>query len=411
MKFLRTVSTRRLLAIIVGFVTAVAAGTAIAVAASGNGPVPPRKPLARAVHNALGAPKITGISARIQFTNHLIDSSDIQGADPILSGASGRLWLSSDHRLRLELQSDNGDAQVVVNNGSFWVYDPSSHTAYEGTLPTDRHKATEPKQNKLPSIGEIQTDIDRITGRANLSGALPSDVAGRAAYTVRLSPKHDGGLLGAGEMAWDAIRGVPLRFAIYAKNDGSPVLELKATDISYGPVSSSVFAISPPSGAKIVKVATPTGSAASKRMHERGLTKAQLRRRHHQRSGMAAVAKHVPFALVAPSKLVGLPRRSVSLLDWGGSPAALVAYGQNLGGVAVIEQAAKSGTVASQSAQNGQGADHGHLSLPTVSINGATGQELDTALGTMVRFTRNGVSYTVLGSVPAAAADAAARAL
>ena len=51
------------------------------------------------------------------------------------------------------------------------------------------------------------------------------------------------------------------------------------------------------------------------------------------------------------------------------------------------------------------------LSLPTVSINGATGQELDTALGTMVRFTRDGVAYTVIGSVPSAAADAAARGL
>src|SRR5512135_3066548 len=115
-------------------VSAIAAGAAIAVAAAGTGPVPPQKPLAQAVHDALAAPQVTGISARISFTNHLIDSTDIQGADPILTGATGRLWLSSDHRLRLELQADNGDAQVLVNNGSFWLYDPSSNTVYEGTL-------------------------------------------------------------------------------------------------------------------------------------------------------------------------------------------------------------------------------------------------------------------------------------
>jgi hypothetical protein len=46
-----------------------------------------------------------------------------------------------------------------------------------------------------------------------------------------------------------------------------------------------------------------------------------------------------------------------------------------------------------------------------VSIAGATGQELATALGTMVRFTRGGVAYTVIGSVPPAAAEAAARGL
>ena len=46
-----------------------------------------------------------------------------------------------------------------------------------------------------------------------------------------------------------------------------------------------------------------------------------------------------------------------------------------------------------------------------VQINGATGQELDTALGTMVHFTAGGVSYTVIGSVSPYAADRVARAL
>ena len=42
--------------------------------------------------------------------------------------------------------------------------------------------------------------------------------------------------------------------------------------------------------------------------------------------------------------------------------------------------------------------------LPSVSIGGTTGHELATALGTVVTFTRDGVSYTVLGSIPPAAA-------
>jgi hypothetical protein len=46
-----------------------------------------------------------------------------------------------------------------------------------------------------------------------------------------------------------------------------------------------------------------------------------------------------------------------------------------------------------------------------VSINGSNGHELATALGTVLTFGRAGVQYTVIGSVPAAAAEAAARAL
>ena len=105
MRFLRTVSTQRLLAIIAGLVIAIAGGTAIAVAAAGSGPVPPRESLAQALHQAAGAPAVTAISARISFTDNLIDSTALQGSDPLLSGATGRLWLSTaTHQLRLELQ-------------------------------------------------------------------------------------------------------------------------------------------------------------------------------------------------------------------------------------------------------------------------------------------------------------------
>ncbi len=394
MKFLRTASTTRLLAVIGGAVAVIAAGTAIAVAASGPGPVPARSSLAAAVHSAVSAPAPQGITARIIFTNHLIDASDIQGSDPILNGAKGRLWLTGD-QLRLELQGDNGDAQVVVNGNSFWVYDPTSKTVYEGKLPAESPAKGPSSQEAVPTVAQIQSGISRLMEHLNISGAIPGDVAGQPAYTVRISPRHDGGLLGSAELAWDALRGVPLRVAVYARGDGSPVLELKATSISYGAVANSTFAISPPSGAKVVAVSTPSGSGAG---HSRKASK------HAEVTGVAAVARRVSFPLVAPNKLVGLQRQSVTLLDWAGSPAALVTYGQNVGGIAVIEQRSEQGAASSSG-------DHQGLNLPTVSIKGATGQELDTALGTMVRFTRGGVSYTVVGSVPPAAADLAARAL
>jgi hypothetical protein len=100
-----------------------------------------------------------------------------------------------------------------------------------------------------------------------------------------------------------------------------------------------------------------------------------------------------------------MPQSEVRLIQTGKDPAALVTYGQGLGGIAVIEQPADP----AQSSTSQIGGDQGQLTLPKVSINGVQGQELDTALGTAVRFQRDGVQYTVLGSVPAATAQAAAR--
>ena len=398
LRFLRTAPTRRLLATIAGTLAVIAGGTAIAVAATGAGPVPKAQSLSGAVHQALSAPKVTGISANISFTNNLIDSSDFtgQGSDPILQGASGRLWLSDDGRLRIELQSDAGDAQVVIDHRSFWISDPTQNIVYTGTLPADQGARHSSSQDQVPSIASIQTFLTRLMGRVDLSGAQPTDVAGRAAYRVTVSPKHDGGLLGSAQLAWDATMGVPLQFAIYARGNTTPVIELKATSISYGAIPSSDFNISPPAGAKVVRVATgdQPGPGEAAHAHRSSVTGAQ------------AVAAAVPFTLVAPSSLVGLPRQRVTLLTMGSQRAAMVSYGQNLGGMVVIERQAKPGK--SQASSSGA---FGGLSLPSVSINGATGQELSTPLGTVLTFTRGGVSYTVLGSVPATAAELAARAL
>src|SRR5205085_828469 len=75
--------------------------------------------------------------------------------------------------------------------------------------------------------------------KLDISGPTPGNIAGQPAYTVRIAPGEPGGLLGAVELAWDAARGLPLRFAVYARGNNDPVLELTTTEISYGPVDTS----------------------------------------------------------------------------------------------------------------------------------------------------------------------------
>jgi outer membrane lipoprotein-sorting protein len=370
--------------------------TAIAMAMSGGSPKPPPKPLANAVHDALGAPAVPGISARIEFTNHLIDAASIEGSDPLLSGASGRLWASPDGggKLRLELQAQGGggDSQVLISEHHFEIYDGSSETVYKGTLPEKEGQDSGAREQGPPALGEIEEAIAKAEKHADLSGAIPSDVGGQPTYTLHVAPKHDGGLLGGAEIAWDAAHGTPLRAAIYASGDSSPVLQLEATDVAFEAVSPSVFEISPPAGAKVVDLA-PQAETDGEGGEPSSAT------------GAEAVQKQLDFQLVAPDSLAGLPRGGIRGIEVDGHSAALATYGEGLGGIAVIESAAQPGeaTGGSTSAEG--------LSLPKVSIDGVQGQELDTALGTAIQFSRGGVDYIVIGSVPPAAAEAAARAL
>lgn len=379
MRFLRTASTARLLALLLGAVAAAAATAAIALAAtSGSGPKPPPKALAQAVHDALAAPTVPGVSARIKWVNHLIDSSAITGSGPLISGADGRLWASSGGKFRLELQGNDGDVQVVANGRSLLVYDSSRNTAYRAELPAQKQheQRTSARHERLPSVSRIQHGINQARSHVSVSGAIPTDVAGRPAYEVRVAPQR-GGLLSGIRLAWDAARGLPLRIAVYARGDGSPVLSLTATKIAFGRVPASTFAISPPPGAKVVDLTPHSGSGSGKR-------------------------KALTFRLLAPKRLAGRTRQSITRMG----DSALVGYGRGLGGLLVFEKTSSS--VSGVGAQQQQ--DLG-LSLPTVSINGTTGQELPTALGTVVRFTRGGVDYIVLGSQPASTVLAAARSL
>jgi hypothetical protein len=389
------------LATLAGVVVLAGSVTAVAVAAlGGGGPIPPAKTLAAAVHDALAGPNFPGVTAQIQFTNRLVDTSSIHGVGPLLSGASGRLWADNSGHLRLELQASAGDTEITVAPGSFQIYDVAGNTVYRGTLPTDKSSSSTGQPAEAPPTLQTITDaINNLMGKVGVSGANPTDVGGAPAYTVNFSPKHGGGLLGSAELAFDAASGVPLRFAVYAQGDSSPVIELTATKVSFGPVAPADLAVTPQPDAKVVELSTPTPKESGNASDPKAKVV----------TGAAAVAAALPFKLDAPAALAGLPQTSVRLVSAGSKTAALVAYGQHLGAILVLERPADAATPAKTPSSPSSSASPS--GLPTVTINGATGTELATALGTLIRFEANGINYIVLGSVPPAAAEAAARGL
>jgi outer membrane lipoprotein-sorting protein len=375
------------LAIAAAVVAGLAVGAAGIAQAVSGGSTPPPKPLAQAIYDAANAPDPQGISARIHFANHMLPAGTLGegNASPVLTGADGRLWIANDGRFRLELQSSAGDAQLVSDGKRFSLYDPASNTAYTGALPARRPEKAKP--DHALTLAGVQKGLADLGRMWNLSGATPTNTAGQPSYTVRIAPKDDGGLLGAAEVAFDAARGVPLRAAVYAQGEQDPVLELAATKISYGKIPAADLDAAPPANAKTVELNPPAGHDAQGRPLKA--------------TGLAAVQKQVGFTVSAPDSLAGLPRKQVRLVRFGERNGALVTYGQGLGAILVLQSEA-----GSRSHQT-----IGNLQLPQVNIDGVTGSELSTPLGTVLTFQRGGVGYIIAGSVPPLAAENAARGL
>jgi outer membrane lipoprotein-sorting protein len=373
---------------IVATLALLAAGGGIAQAAldSGSGPKPPDRPLAQALLTAMKAPKFEGITANVRITNNLLPAGSLPKgvSSPLAAGGEGRLWLSGDHRVRLDLHTTAGDLQLVYDGKRASLYDQSSNTTY--TLPISKAAASAAGGGGRLPFGDLQQGLGALLRFWNLSDAKPTTTAGRPTYTVRISPKDDGGLLGAAELAWDAERGVPLRAAVYAQGSDEPVIEIAATKVSYGPIEESDLAATPHPDARTVEINPDDLRANTKAT---GIT------------GVDAVQRRLDFKLAAPDELAGLSRRQVELVTLDGAKGAVSVYGNGLGTIAVFQY---------------RKSDHGHaglgdLNLPEINIDGRTGKELATALGTVVSFERDGVAYVVAGLVPPVAAENAARGL
>lgn len=119
-------------------------------------------------------------------------------------------------------------------------------------------------------------------------------------------------------------------------------------------------------------------------------------------TGLEAVQAQISFQVSAPTTLAGMQRDQVRLISSSEEAGALITYGKGLGGLAVLELPASEG---------GEGGSEGPR-LPGVSIPGTThAQQLETPLGTLVRFRLGDVEYAVVGSVTPAVAQEAAQGL
>ncbi len=391
MNYLRRISLVRLLLLCGATVAIGVSATAIALAL-GAGPTPPAKGLAEAVHDALAGAKsspVQGYSASVKLTDHLVEGAELatggdgQGgglaSSPLLTGASGRIWVGDEGRMRLELQAEKGDTQILYDGHTLTLYDAASNTVYRytpkqdegesgptGSAPLKHGEGTTADQgwtsyapleksdgtaadHEAPSVAKIEEALAKVREHAGLSTATPTDVGGRPAYTVRVSPKEPGSLIGGAELSFDADNGLPLRTAIYSSTSSSPVIELAASEVSYGPVDPSVFSITPPADAKVEEIATSTEP-------------------HSKQSS-------------------------------DGSHPKLTTHGKGISSIEVLE--AKDSGKSSSSLE----------SLPKVKIGAATASELRTELGTILTFQRGGLRYVLAGAVEPAAVEALARGL
>jgi hypothetical protein len=333
---------------------------------------PPPTTLQELTLRELAGPGPAGVTAHFRYVNSLVPTTSLvpdatSGGSPLplVSGADGRLWYANG-RLRMEFQTDQGDTQLLLTGNRALVYDAADGTAYSAILPV-----VGVPQAARSSLEGASALLQSLSGDAAISQPRPSVTGGRPAYSVRVVPTHDGGLLRSASLTVDAETGTPLRLDLYGVGRAAPLLELALSDVSYGSIDPSAFRVRLPFGMRplALRFAAPP-----------------------------SVGGAVPCT--GPASLAGLELRTCREASRStDAPGRVLVYGTSLSSVVVLEQPG--------------GDDPGGLwsLLPSVTVSGTSGRELVTGLGTVIRFVRGGVTYTVLGSMPRPVVEAVARGL
>lgn len=371
--WVRRASTAQLVAVGVAVAAVFVAANVVAGLDTSGARPPQPATLQELTLRELGAQGPVGVTADFRYADSLVPATSLvpqasAGGSPLplVTGASGRLWYQNG-RLRLEFQTSQGDTQLVVHGTHALMYDASDGTAFAATLPS------------IATLGRLRTGLagaaqllGRVRSTLTISQPHPGVTAGRPSYRVRMAPVARTGLLAGVTLAVDADTGTPLRLDVYGRGQSAPLVEFALSNVHYGAVDPAVFHLTLPFGMQPVPVRFANTPAL-------GAT----------------------VGCSAPAELAGLALASCREASRAGElPGKLLVYGRSFGSVVVLEQP-------------GGGDPGGGLwsLLPSVSVSGADGRELVTPLGSLVRFARGGVTYTVLGSMPRPVVEGVARGL
>jgi outer membrane lipoprotein-sorting protein len=274
----------------------------------------PQQPLSGTVvqTSRLGLPELPG--------------PDTASFQSLLSGShTARVWYGSPTQARISLIGDLAQADVIRRGSEVWTWSSSENTATRYTLPADAKKA-----GRLPgasptgaaaidpaAAAELALDSIDPTTAVSVDGS--NKVAGRSAYELVLAPRDARSLVGEVRLAVDSETSVPLRVQVFAQGATEAAVETAFTSVQFERPADSVFAFTPPAGAKVVEGTVGAKAGAVRDAAGAAQTK-DLAGAARAARGARDAAKDVAARAGAP-RLVGSGWTSVAVVEDAGLAA------------------------------------------------------------------------------------------
>jgi outer membrane lipoprotein-sorting protein len=205
----------------------------------------------------------------------LPDSLGGSGSSQLNSLVSGshtlRVWYSGPDRTRVALLGARGESDIIRNGNDAWIWSSSSNTAThfalnDASAPGSSGATKGAMTHALPTLTDMPTTPQQAAEQAlmllgtntTVSTESSTQVAGRPAYLLSLTPKDPGSLIAKIRVAIDSASRVPTRVEVFAKGTTDAAFSIGFSQVSFSRPDAERFAFTPPPGAQ---VSDETGNA------------------------------------------------------------------------------------------------------------------------------------------------------
>lgn len=201
----------------------------------------------------------------------MISTQSAASPTDLLDGSTTlKVWTDAAGRSRVSLLGDASEFSVVHDTSQAWTYASADQAVVHYTLSdADAARlqglAATPTPTDLPTPQQLADDLlaqADETSTVTLDAA--TQVAGRQAYQLVVTPRSTTTLVGRVSVAVDAQTWTPLRVQVWSRSDATtPTIELGFTDVRFAAPSDEALTFTPPAGASVREVVVPLPVAPS----------------------------------------------------------------------------------------------------------------------------------------------------
>ncbi|MBV6698648.1 DUF2092 domain-containing protein [Kitasatospora aureofaciens] len=161
-----------------------------------------------------------------------------------------------DHQ-RVDLLENMAGYTLVHNGDQSWAWDSSTNQAVHETGQAARHTGAEHPKAPLTGVPTTPQEaakqfLTESAGTTSVTVAGTAKVAGQNAYQLSVKPTQSGSTIQEVRIAVAADNGVPLSVEVLG-TDGSTVLDVHFTDVSFAKPAAKTFDFTVPKGAKVTE--------------------------------------------------------------------------------------------------------------------------------------------------------------